>query len=110
MQQETVKTRLKVGDEVMVIAGRARTQRGEILAINKNKGLVWIKGVNLRKRYVRPSQEMPKGGQVEIESPVRLSNVMFYDSKSKKVSRLGIVVNKNGKKVRVAKASGRELE
>ncbi len=110
MQTEKIKTKLKVGDEAVVVSGRAKGQKGEILAINKEKGLVWMKGVNQRKRFMRPSQEMPKGGELHVESPVAISNVMFFDSKAKKPTRLGYKVDASGKKVRVAKVSGKEID
>ncbi len=108
--KEKIKTRLKTGDEVVVIAGKAKGQRGEILAIDREKGRVWIKGVNMRKRFERPTQENPKGGVVEREASVHISNVMIFDAKTKKGSRIKMGWDKNGKKIRVLVKSGKELD
>lgn len=105
---EKIKTRLKRGHEVIVISGRNKGQKGEILAINKEKNRVIVKGVNLRKRFSRPSQENPKGGIIEIEHSLHLSNVQYYDAKEKKGSRIAFEKDKNGAKVRMSVASGRK--
>ena len=103
-----IKTRLKVNDEVVVISGKMRKQRGKILAIDKVNGRVVVQGVNMKKRYTRPTQENPKGGQVEIEHPMHISNVAYFDAKAKKATRIKMKLD-NGKKVRVAATSGKEL-
>lgn len=102
------RTALKVEDEVIVIAGKEKGKRGKILFIDRLRDRVYVQGVNKLKRYVRPSQENPQGGQMEIEAPMHLSNVMFYDAKSKKGVRIGFEV-KGGKKVRVTRPGGKEI-
>ncbi|RME93824.1 MAG: 50S ribosomal protein L24 [Candidatus Hydrogenedentota bacterium] len=105
-----IKTKLKVDDEVIVISGKHKKARGKILAIDKKRGRVVVQGVNLRKFFVPPTQENPKGGVMEIERPIHISNVMFYDSKAKAPSRIKMGVDKNGKKVRIAVKSGKEID
>ncbi|MBL8035518.1 MAG: 50S ribosomal protein L24 [Leptospiraceae bacterium] len=105
---EKIKTRLKVKDEVIVIAGKHKKSRGEVLRIDREKKQVVVKGVNLRKRFARPTQENPKGGVVEIEMPIALSNVQYYDSKEKKATRIAYIDDKGGKKARFSVASGRK--
>lgn len=109
-QKTRIKTKLKTDDEVLVIAGKAKGDKGEILAIDREKGRVWVKGVNLRKHFERATQENPKGGIVEREASMHVSNVMIFDSKAKKGSRLKAKLDKNGKKVRVLVTSEKELE
>ena len=104
-----IKTRLRVDDEVVVIGGKNRSQRGRIIAIDRKNGRVLVQGVNMRKRFQRPTQENPKGGVVEMEAPMHISNVQYYDSKSKKPSRIKVGADKNGKKVRILVKSGKEL-
>jgi len=104
-----VKTKLRIDDEVVVIAGKNRSQRGRIIAVDRKRGRVIVQGVNMRKRFQRPTQENPKGGVVEMEAPMHITNVQYYDSKSKKPSRIKAGVDKNGKKVRVLVKSGKEL-
>jgi large subunit ribosomal protein L24 len=105
---EKIKTRLKVKDEVIVIAGKHKKSRGEILRIDREKKQIIIKGVNLRKRFARPSQENPKGGIIEIEMPIALSNVQYFDTKEKKATRIAYGSDKAGKKARFSVASERK--
>jgi len=103
------KTKLKVNDEVVVLSGKQRTQKGTLLAIDKKSQRVIVQGVNLKKRFARPTQENPKGGIIEIEAPIHISNIAYYDAKSKKGSRIKSGTDKNGKKIRVLVSSGKEL-
>lgn len=95
--------KLQKDDEVVIISGKEKGKRGKLLAIDKKRDRVFVEGANKRKRFIRPSQENPTGGVVEIEGPIHISNVMFYDSKSKKGVRLGYTVNADKTKVRVSK-------
>lgn len=108
-EKPRVKTKLKVNDEVVVISGKHKSAKGTILAIDFKNARVIVKGVNLRKRFTRPSQEQPKGGEVMIEHPLALSNVMLYDAKNKTRSKVRTEVNKNGQRVRVYAKSGKEV-
>ena len=107
--KELNKTKLKVNDEVIVISGKQRKAKGPILAIDKKSQRVIVQGVNLNKRFARPTQENPKGGIIEIEAPIHISNVAYFDAKAKKGSRIKSGTDKNGKKIRVLVASGKEL-
>ena len=105
-----IKTKLKVGDEVIVISGKSQGQRGKILALDKKGGRIIAQGVNMKKRFARPSQENPKGGILEAEFPIHISNVMYYDSKSKSGTRIKMGINKAGKKIRMAVKGDREID
>jgi len=99
---------LRNGDEAIVVAGAQKGKRGKIMTIDRKKNRVVVQNVNKRKRFQRPSQENPQGGVIEIEMPLHLSNVLFYDAKAKKGVRLG-VQEKDGKKVRVTRPGNREV-
>lgn len=103
------RTKLKVNDEVIVISGKHKGKRGKIIYIDRLGERVIVQGVNLRKKYIRPSQENPQGGIVEVEAPIHISNVMYYDSKLKKGVRLGYKIE-DGKKIRVARFKKQEKE
>ncbi len=103
------KMKLKKEDEVIVIAGSEKGKRGKIMFIDKNRDRVFVQGVNKIKRFQRPTQENPQGGEVEVEASIHLSNVMFYDSKKKKGVRLGVTVGKDGNKARVSRPDGKEV-
>ena len=104
------KTKFKLGDEAIVISGRAKNSRGKILAMSLKSGKVLLQGVNMKKKFSPPSQEMPQGGSVEIEFPMHLSNIQFWDAKFKQPTRLRYQINKEGKKMRIAVKSGTELD
>jgi large subunit ribosomal protein L24 len=75
---------VKKGDEVVVIAGTQRGQRGKILEVQRNKNRVLIEGVNLVKKAARPTQENPQGGITEREGSIHVSNVVLatrYDTR-----------------------------
>ena len=99
------KIKLKKDDEVICIGGADKGKKGKILSIDKRKDRIFVSGINKRKKYVRPTQENPQGGIIEIENSIHISNVMLYDSKKKKGARVGIEV-KNGSKERTLKSKG----
>ena len=107
-REENTRSKLKKGDTVIVMSGREKGKRGEIMFIDKVSEKVVIQGVKKIKRYQRPSQENPQGGVLEIEAPIHLSNVMYYDAKLKKGVRLGYK-DVDGKKVRVTRPEGKEV-
>ena len=108
IKKKRIKTRIKVNDEVIVIAGKMKSKKGKILALDREHGKVIVQGVNLRKKFLRPSQENPKGGTVDMESPIHISNVQILDTKSKKPTRIRMEI-KDGKKLRIAVKSDKEL-
>ncbi len=100
--------KLKVNDEVVVIAGKDKGKSGTLQKINFKKNEVIVSGVNLVKKALRPSQENPQGGFAEVERPLHISNVAVVSPKTKKGTRVRIE-EKDGKKVRVAVACGSVL-
>ncbi len=82
------KYKIKKGDTVEVITGDNAGTRGEVLSIDRQKGRVFVKGVRLVKKTMPKSQENPKGGIIEKEASINVSNVMFV-SKSGKITRIG---------------------
>ncbi len=106
------KTKLKVNDEVIVITGKHKGKRGKILYIDRLRDRVIVQGVNKIKKYLKPTQENPQGGIIEVEAPIHISNVMFYDQKSKSGVRIGYKFE-DDKKIRVArgkKGGNREID
>ena len=103
------KTRIKSGDEVVVIAGKDRGARGKVLRVLRKEGRVLVAGVNRVKKHVRAS-ERTKGGILETEAPIHISNVMFYCPKCERGVRLGMRVLEDGRKVRVCKKCGEVVD
>ena len=92
----------KTGDKVVVIAGKNKGKEGTILSVLKDENKVVIEGVNMVKKHTK-SNGQSAGSIVEKEAPIHASNVMMLDPKTKKGTRIGHTVDKQGNKVRVAK-------
>ena len=80
--------RIVKGDKVVVISGNNRGKTGEVLKVVPDKNRVIVKGLNMVKRHTRPTQKNPQGGILEKEAPIHLSNVMLYDSKAGRGTRI----------------------
>lgn len=105
-----MKTKLKKGDTVMVIAGKERGKIGKILSVNRSAGTVIVEKLNMIKRHTRPNQKLRQGGIIEREAPIAISNVMYYSTNLQKPVRLGIKVLENGQRVRITKKDQAVIE
>lgn len=108
MKQPTkyeVKSRLKKGDEVVVIAGSHKGEKGKIDRVDLKHQRVYVGGVNIVKRHTRPNMMNQQGGIVDKAASVHISNVQLVDPKSKKGTRVGYKIE-GDKKSRFAKKSG----
>lgn len=76
-------------DNVIIIGGNARGKTGKVLKVFRGEDRVIIEGVNIIKRHSRASQKNPKGGIIQKEAPISLSNVMVICPKCNKPSRVG---------------------
>jgi len=99
----------KTGDKVVVIAGKDKGKEGKITKVLRNEGKIVIEGVNVVKKHVKPNGQNA-GSIVELEAPINASNAMMIDPKTKKRTRIGHKIDKNGKKVRVAKKSNEVID
>ena len=98
---------VRKGDTVVVTAGSDRGKVGEVLRVVEDGARVVVKGVNIRTRHVRPTQQQPKGAIVREEMPIHASNVSpVVDGKP---TRVRFVTKPDGAKVRVAARGGKEL-
>lgn len=100
--------KLRVNDEVVMLAGKDKGKTGTISQIFRKQNRLIVGGVNIAKKAIKPSQENPAGGITEKEMPVHISNVAVVSPKTKKATRVKIV-NKDGKNIRVAVSCGTEL-
>jgi large subunit ribosomal protein L24 len=99
----------KTGDKVVVIAGKDRGKIGRITKVLKSDNKVVVEGINIVKKHVKPTGQAA-GAIVDKEAPIHASNVMIYDEKTKKGTRIGYTTDKKGKKVRVTKKSNVNLD
>ena len=101
--------RIRKGDNVVVVAGKAKGSRGKVLRILTKKQRVVIERIAMVKRHTKPTQQNPQGGIIEKEGSVHISNVMPVDAGTDKPTRVKIKKNEAGKNSRVAK-SGTAIE
>ena len=101
--------KIKKGDTVMVIAGKNKGKSGKVLKAMPKENKVVVEGVNVQTRHAKATQKTPAEIK-HIEGPIDASNVMYYDTKAKKASRIGYTVDKNGRKVRVSKKTGNVID
>ncbi len=102
--------RIRKDDMVIVIAGKDKGSSGRVLKVMPKEERVVVEGVNLMKRHTKPDIAHPQGGVVSKEAPLHISNVQLRDPKTGKPTRVGFKVNDKGRKVRVAKGSGVEID
>jgi large subunit ribosomal protein L24 len=101
--------KIKKGDKVVVLTGRDRGRTGEVIEVRPTEGRALVRGVNLVKRHQKQSAQQG-GGIISKEAPIHLSNIAYADPKDGKPTRIGFKVLTGGKKVRVAKRSGAEID
>jgi large subunit ribosomal protein L24 len=102
--------RIRKGDTVVVIAGASKGRRGEVLRVLPKLNRAVVQGVAVAKRHTKPRGMSQPGGIVEVEASVDMSNLMPVDPKTDKPTRVGFKVLEDGRKVRVAKATGNVFE
>lgn len=102
--------KIRKGDRVQVLTGKDKGKRGEVLRVLPAESRAVVQGINIVKRHSKPQGMNQPGGIQEKEAPIHLSNLALIDPKSDKPTRVGFRVLEDGKKVRVAKASGEVLD
>jgi large subunit ribosomal protein L24 len=102
--------RIRKDDTVIVIAGKDKGRSGRVLKVLPKEDRVVVEGVNMAKRHTAPNVAHPNGGVIAKEASMHISNVALRDPKTGKPTRVGYKVNDKGRKVRVAKGSGVEID
>jgi len=103
------KLHIKKGDNVIVITGNNKGQKGRVLEVITKTNRAIVEGVNLIKKHTKPNAETPQGGIIEKEAPIHISNLMLADPKEG-ATRIGRRLNDKGKLVRYSKKSGEEIK
>ncbi len=102
------KFKIKKGDQVIVITGKDKGKKGEVIKLIADEARVIVSGVNVVKKHQKPSG-MQAGGIISKEAPIHISNVMHADPKTGKPVRVGVKVLKDGEKTRYSKKSGETI-
>ena len=101
--------RIKKGDQVVVIAGKDKGKRGDVVRVAGDK--VVVANINVVKRHTKPNPQAGQpGGVIEREAPIHISNVMLFNPASGKGERVGIKVLEDGRKLRVFRSSGEAID
>jgi len=104
------KIRLKKGDKVIVISGKNKGKTGTITAVHPRLNKVTVDGINIVKKHIKPNRENPQGTVMEITKPIWVSKVAIAEPTTKKPSKIGYKVTKDGEKIRVYKSTGKEIK
>lgn len=101
--------RIRKGDEVIVIAGKNKGQRGEVLRVAGDR--LFVSNVNLVKRHVKPNpQANQPGGIIEGEASIHVSNVQVYNPMTGKGDRVGVKELDDGRKIRIFRSNGESID
>ena len=104
--------RIRTDDTVIVIAGKDKGKTGKVIRTDPKRDRVFVEGLNMVKRHQRPVPGRPnlQVGVIEKEGGIHVSNVALFDAKTKKPTRVGVVRRDDGRRIRVTKRSGTELD
>ena len=101
--------RIRKGDKVVVLTGRDKGRTGEVIQVKRDEDRALVRGIHMAKRHQRQTASQD-GGIISKETPIHLSNLALADPKDGKPTRVGFKILPDGKKVRVAKRSGVEID
>lgn len=110
MTKSIYKIRLQKGDTVIVLSGKDKGKTGKVTATHPTENKVTVEGINVAKKHVKPNKQYPQGGIVDITRPIWVSKVAIVEPTSKKPSRIGYQLDKDGKRTRVFKRTKKEIK
>ncbi|WP_297327843.1 50S ribosomal protein L24 [uncultured Bartonella sp.] len=97
--------KIRKGDKVVILSGKDKGRNGEVIKVNPEEDTAIVRGINMVKRHQRQTQTQ-EAGIISKEAPIHISKLAIADPKDGKATRVGFRIEKDGKKVRVAKRSG----
>ncbi|MFN3347514.1 50S ribosomal protein L24 [Pseudorhodoplanes sp.] len=101
--------KIRKGDKVVVLTGRDKGRTGEVIAVHPSEGRALVRGINMVKRHQRQTAQQ-EGGIISKEATIHLSNIAIADPKDGKPTRVGFKMMNDGRKIRVARRSGVEID
>jgi large subunit ribosomal protein L24 len=104
--------RIRTDDDVIVISGKDKGKTGKVIRTDPKNDRVFVEGLNMVKRHQRPQPGRPNMpvGVIEKEGPIHVSNVAIVDPEEQKPTRIGVRRDEGGRRMRVTKRSGAELD
>jgi len=102
--------KIRKDDTVIVLAGKDKGKEGRVIKVMPKEERVLVQGVNMAKRHTKPDMANPQGGVIAKEASLHISNVAIRDPKTGKATRVGFKTLGDGRKVRVAKGSGVQID
>ncbi len=105
-----IKLHIKKGDVVKVISGEERGNQGRVIFVDVKKRRAVVEGLNMVSKHTKPNTSSPQGGIVKKEASIHISNLMLFDSKTGKVTRVGRKRNKEGNLIRYSKKTGEDIK
>ena len=101
--------RIRKGDQVVVISGKDKGKRGDVVRVAGDK--IVVSNINVIKRHTKPNPQAGQpGGVIEREAPIHISNVMLFNPATGKGERIGFKVLEDGRKLRVFRSSGEAID
>jgi large subunit ribosomal protein L24 len=101
--------KIRKGDKVIVLTGRDKGRTGEVISVHSSEDRALVRGVNMVKRHQKQTAQQ-EGGIISKEASIHLSNIALADPKDGKPTRVGFKIMNDGRKVRVARRSGVEID
>jgi len=95
---------------VKIISGKDRGKTGRVVRVDRARERVYVEGLNMIKRHQRPRTMQEQGGIIEAPGPIHVSNVQLLDPSDNRPTRVGVKRDEGGRRVRVAKRSGEEID
>ena len=105
-----MKVHVKTKDEVIVISGKDKGQKGKVLSVSPKSGRVVVEGVAMVTKHQKSRAQGQPGGIIKKEAAIDASNVMLVCQKCSKPARAGVKVLEDGKKVRICKKCGQQID
>ncbi len=102
--------RIKKGDNVQVLSGNDKGKTGEVLEVIPKAGKIIVKGINIRKKHVKPKKQGEEGGIIPVECSIYSAKVNVVCPKCNKATRIGYEKDKDNNKVRICKKCGAKLK
>ncbi|PIP87137.1 50S ribosomal protein L24 [Candidatus Campbellbacteria bacterium CG22_combo_CG10-13_8_21_14_all_36_13] len=101
--------KIRKNDTVIIKLGKDRGKTGKVVRVITKDDTLLVEGLNLYKKHQKARSQDQKGGIIEKPMPIKISNVMIFDSKTNKGVRVGYISDE-GKKTRVIKVSGKNVK